>query len=99
MGAYTVSSSLVTYLLGSMQSVFREVKSSMYPIWAVTLYILIGCADSITAYSLGDNEQFYRAVVSVALVMYNIYIRATAYFSRVAVKLGLHPSRIPGCHS
>jgi hypothetical protein len=37
MGAYTVSSSLVTYLLGSMQSVFREVKSSMYPIWAVRL--------------------------------------------------------------
>jgi hypothetical protein len=52
-----------------MQS--SQVKSSMYPIWAVTLYILIGCADSITAYSLDDNEQFYRQLYQ--LVMYNIY--------------------------
>ncbi|CAL5017791.1 unnamed protein product [Urochloa decumbens] len=54
-GAYTLSYSLLSYTLGSMQS--SAVKSSMYPIWAASLNILLGCADSITAYSIDDNNQ------------------------------------------
>ncbi|KAK8458864.1 hypothetical protein SEVIR_2G031200v4 [Setaria viridis] len=57
-GAYTLSSSLVSYTLGSMQS--SAIKSGMYSLWAVSLSILFGCADSITAYSLTDNSQVMR---------------------------------------
>lgn len=64
LGAYILSS-LVTYLLGSMQS--SVVKSSMYPIWAVSLYTLIGCADSITAYSLDDNKELSRQLYQFGL--------------------------------
>ena len=39
----------------------------MYPIWAISLYILIGCADSITAYSLDDNKQLYRQFYQLML--------------------------------
>jgi uncharacterized membrane protein len=70
LGGYTLSSSLVTYLLGSMQS--SAVKSSLYPIWALSLYILFGCADSITAYNLDDNKQRRRQLYQ--LFMYNIYV-------------------------
>jgi len=52
------------------------VKSSMYPIWAVSLYTLIGCADSITAYSLDDNKelsrQLYQLVLNTAYVLFLI---------------------------
>ena len=52
------------------------VKSSMYPIWAISLYILIGCADSITAYSLDDNKelsrQLYQLVLNTAYVLFLI---------------------------
>jgi hypothetical protein len=34
----------------------------MYPIWALSLYILLGSADSITAYSLVDHLQTNRLV-------------------------------------
>ncbi|KAK8458797.1 hypothetical protein SEVIR_2G009201v4 [Setaria viridis] len=57
-GAYTLSSSLVSYTLGSMQS--SAIKSGMYSLWAVFMSILFGCADSITAYSLTDNSQVMR---------------------------------------
>ncbi|EAZ38490.1 hypothetical protein OsJ_22878 [Oryza sativa Japonica Group] len=40
MGSYVLSSSLVTYTLGSMQS--SAAKSGMYPIWALSLFILSG---------------------------------------------------------
>ncbi|CAD6221687.1 unnamed protein product [Miscanthus lutarioriparius] len=55
MVAYALSSSLISYTLGSMYS--SAVKSSMYPIWASSLYLLFGSADSITAYCLNDNNQ------------------------------------------
>ncbi|WVZ95242.1 hypothetical protein U9M48_041033, partial [Paspalum notatum var. saurae] len=45
---------------GSMQS--SAIKSSMYAIWAVSLYILSSCADSITAYSVIDNRQLTRQI-------------------------------------
>ncbi|CAL4934746.1 unnamed protein product [Urochloa decumbens] len=70
LGAFTLSSSLVTYTLGSMQS--SAVKSSMYPLWAISLYILFGCANSITSYSLDDNDQFMRLLFQC--VIYLLYV-------------------------
>ncbi|XP_022679722.1 uncharacterized protein LOC105913856 isoform X1 [Setaria italica] len=58
LAAYTLSPSLVSYTLGSIQS--SAIKSGMYSMWAISLYILFGCADSITAYSLTDNSQLMR---------------------------------------
>jgi hypothetical protein len=65
-----LSSSLITYTLGSMQS--SPVKSSMYPFWAVSLYILSGSAAySITAYSLDENsrlmERTYQSLLTMCL--------------------------------
>jgi hypothetical protein len=66
-GVYTLSSSLVAYTLGSMQS--SSVKSSMYRFWAISLFILHGCTDSITAHSLGDNKEIMKNI-SQMLVYY-----------------------------
>jgi hypothetical protein len=53
-----------------MQS--SPVKSSMYPFWAVSLYIMSGSADTITAYNLDDNsqqmERIYQSFLSVFYV-------------------------------
>lgn len=65
--ANTLSILLGTYTLGSMQS--SKVKSSMYPIWAATLFILHVCTN--TAYSLDDNKHVTR--VLYRLVLYNAY--------------------------
>ncbi|KAG2639498.1 hypothetical protein PVAP13_2KG001964 [Panicum virgatum] len=70
LAAYCLSTSLVSYTLGSMQS--SPVKSSMYPFWAVSLYIMSGSADAITAYSLDDNsrgmERFYQSLLGMFYV-------------------------------
>ncbi|CAN6222188.1 unnamed protein product [Urochloa humidicola] len=56
-----------------MQS--SPVKSSMYPFWAASLYILSCSADSITTYSLDDNSQTYES--SVLRMLYVVLIAAT----------------------
>ncbi|CAO2187509.1 unnamed protein product [Urochloa humidicola] len=56
LGAYSVSSSLVSYTLGSMQS--SPTKSNLYSIWAISLYVLSSCSDSITACSIDDHNQY-----------------------------------------
>ncbi|GJN10507.1 hypothetical protein PR202_ga28606 [Eleusine coracana subsp. coracana] len=68
--AHTLSSSLLLYTLGSMHS--SEVKSSMYPIWAISLYILLGCVDSITAYNLNDNNQHTSQIF--LFLLYHTYV-------------------------
>ncbi|CAM0876851.1 unnamed protein product [Alopecurus aequalis] len=67
--AYTLSFSLGTYILGSMQS--SGVKSSMYPIWALSFIMLHSGTDSITAYSLDDNKQLTRVMYQA--LMYFAY--------------------------
>lgn len=76
MVSYVLSSSLVTYTLGSMQS--SAAKSGMHPIWALSLFILFGCADSVTAYSLEDNNQIWRKIYNAYLYfLYVLLISAT----------------------
>ncbi|KAM0916203.1 hypothetical protein ACQ4PT_010297 [Festuca glaucescens] len=55
--AHTLSFPLGAYTLGSMQS-HSVVKSSMYSLWAVSLFILHGCTD--TSYRLDDIRQVTR---------------------------------------
>ncbi|KAF8732097.1 hypothetical protein HU200_016058 [Digitaria exilis] len=47
--ANAVSLSLGPYIIGVMQS--TSIRSEMYPIWAVSLYILFGCVDPVTSYT------------------------------------------------
>ncbi|KAF7011945.1 hypothetical protein CFC21_026191 [Triticum aestivum] len=54
-GMCTLSSSLITYIFGSMQS--SAVKSSMYSIWAISLFLLYGSTDAMAASSLDDTRQ------------------------------------------
>jgi fluoride ion exporter CrcB/FEX len=69
LGAFTLSSSLMTYTLGSMQS--SSVKSSMYSIWAISLFLLHGCTDSITAHTLRDNTEIRKLMFQA--ILYNLY--------------------------
>lgn len=48
--ANVLSLSLGTYSIGLMQS--SSVKSEMYPIWAVSMLILLGCIDPFAVYVL-----------------------------------------------
>ncbi|XP_030533340.1 uncharacterized protein LOC115742932 [Rhodamnia argentea] len=54
--AYTLSTYVLTYALGLMHDAPRL--NELYPIWAMFLMIAFGSADSISAYSLEDNEQW-----------------------------------------
>ncbi|WVZ61525.1 hypothetical protein U9M48_011386 [Paspalum notatum var. saurae] len=67
--------------LWALQKVFA-VKSSMHSIWAVSLYILLGSADSITAYSLIDNSQLTRQIYQSLLgfSFVNLIIASTLDF-------------------
>ncbi|XP_010054582.2 uncharacterized protein LOC104442904 [Eucalyptus grandis] len=53
--AYNLSTYVFTYALGLMQDApFNE----LFPVWAVLLVIILGSTDSISAYSLEDNERW-----------------------------------------
>uniref|UniRef100_A0ACD5XIJ8 Uncharacterized protein n=1 Tax=Avena sativa TaxID=4498 RepID=A0ACD5XIJ8_AVESA len=56
--AYTLSFPLVTYTLGLMRS--SPAKSPMYPVWAISLFLVAGCTNSITAYDLDENKQWKK---------------------------------------
>ncbi|OEL15828.1 hypothetical protein BAE44_0023153 [Dichanthelium oligosanthes] len=60
--SYTLLPPLFTYTLGLMQSAQGVVV--MYPVWALSLFLIAGGANSITAYYLDDNKQWKRSVFS-----------------------------------
>jgi hypothetical protein len=67
--AYTLLPVLISYTLGQMQS--SPVKTGLYPVWALSLFLVAGGANSITAYDLDDNKQWKRHLVD--LLQYYIY--------------------------
>uniref|UniRef100_A0A0E0MI70 DUF4220 domain-containing protein n=1 Tax=Oryza punctata TaxID=4537 RepID=A0A0E0MI70_ORYPU len=54
--AYAASIPMVSYTLGLMQSSLY--KNSLFSVWAVILFIFLGSADSFSAYSLLDNDNW-----------------------------------------
>lgn len=56
--AYTLSFSLMSYTMGQMQSV--SFKNELFAIWAMFCFLVLGSANSISAYSLQDNENYIR---------------------------------------
>lgn len=53
---YTLSTHVITYALGLMNE--APFRNELFPVWAVFLMIILGSADSLSAYSLEDNEQW-----------------------------------------
>ncbi|XP_056159759.1 uncharacterized protein LOC115671845 [Syzygium oleosum] len=66
--AYTLSTYVLTYALGLMQE--APFRNELFPVWAVFLMIILGSADSISAYSLEDNEQWksYNWQIMIKLI-------------------------------
>uniref|UniRef100_A0A0A9HM00 DUF4220 domain-containing protein n=1 Tax=Arundo donax TaxID=35708 RepID=A0A0A9HM00_ARUDO len=53
--------------MGYMRS--SAARNEMFPGWALSLLAVLGCMNSITAYSLDNNKQYMRHVIQQALVM------------------------------
>ncbi|KAF8025535.1 hypothetical protein BT93_F2387 [Corymbia citriodora subsp. variegata] len=68
--AYTLSTYIFTYALGLMQD--APFYNELFPVWAVFLVIILGSTDSISAYSLEDNERWksynWQAYIKIDLV-------------------------------
>ncbi|KAL6627023.1 hypothetical protein ACP70R_030749 [Stipagrostis hirtigluma subsp. patula] len=69
--ANTLLPPLVTYTLGLMQS-SQLVHVIMYPVWALSLFLIAGGVNSITAYDLDDNRQWKRGLFDI--LQYDIYV-------------------------
>lgn len=54
--AYKLSFPVVTYTLGMMQS--SPVKNALYPVWAVSLFLVAGSTTAVKAFDLDDNKQW-----------------------------------------
>ncbi|XP_039841213.1 uncharacterized protein LOC120701127 [Panicum virgatum] len=57
--------SLGTYCIGLMQS--SQVKSEMYPLWAVSLMALLCCVDSAAGSSLDSRSQLWKMLYQLCL--------------------------------
>lgn len=57
-GAYTISYILVGYTIGLMQSF--PLGNSLFTVWALCLALILGSVDSLSAYSLDDNDKWKR---------------------------------------
>lgn len=60
--AYTVSYTLVSYTTGLMQT-YQYGGSSLFAVWVVCLLLILGNVDSISAYSLHDNDNWKRIYI------------------------------------
>ncbi|KAL3742106.1 hypothetical protein ACJRO7_017567 [Eucalyptus globulus] len=54
--AYSLSNYILTFSLGLMHNI--PFHNPLFPIWAMLLMIALGSADSLSAYSLEDNEKW-----------------------------------------
>ncbi|CAL4897722.1 unnamed protein product [Urochloa decumbens] len=65
LAASALSVSLGTYSIGLMQS--SSVKSRMYPVWSVSLFVLFVSVDSINAYSVDYSGQLLKMMYQLCL--------------------------------
>uniref|UniRef100_A0A0D9Y4N0 DUF4220 domain-containing protein n=1 Tax=Oryza glumipatula TaxID=40148 RepID=A0A0D9Y4N0_9ORYZ len=78
--AYTVSSNVVSYTVGLVQSVAERDRYSVQQWWAVGLLLLLGSADTMSAFTRGDAEQskgmMAQHAVQTVLVLWVLVTRA-----------------------
>ncbi|OEL14988.1 hypothetical protein BAE44_0023994 [Dichanthelium oligosanthes] len=58
--AHTLLPPLTAYALGLMQA--SPAKSALYPVWALSLFLVTGGAGAVTAHDHGDNGRWMRRV-------------------------------------
>jgi len=86
LAAQVLSISLGTYSIGLMQS--SSVKSEMYPIWAVSLFALIGCVDPVTSYNgLDYKSPFSRMIFQLCLYCGYVLLMSVSNISGVVGNL------------
>ncbi|CAD6220142.1 unnamed protein product [Miscanthus lutarioriparius] len=69
--AYTTTPSVVIYTLGLMQ--LSSVNGELFHIWSVALLMALGGTNSMTAYVIEDNEQYWRHFVQQLLYVINFF--------------------------
>uniref|UniRef100_A0A0E0LK51 DUF4220 domain-containing protein n=1 Tax=Oryza punctata TaxID=4537 RepID=A0A0E0LK51_ORYPU len=78
--AYTVSSNVVSYTVGLVQSVAESDRYSVQQWWAVGLLLLLGSADTMSAFTRSDAEQskgmMVQHAVQTVLVLWVLVTRA-----------------------
>ncbi|EEE67109.1 hypothetical protein OsJ_24120 [Oryza sativa Japonica Group] len=89
--AYTVSSNVVSYTVGLVQSVAEPDRYSVQQWWAVGLLLLLGSADTMSAFTRGDAEQSkgmmaQHAVQTVLVLWWTITLSVCWLYS--IVKMG-----------
>uniref|UniRef100_I1QAG8 DUF4220 domain-containing protein n=2 Tax=Oryza glaberrima TaxID=4538 RepID=I1QAG8_ORYGL len=89
--AYTVSSNVVSYTVGLVQSVAERDRYSVQQWWAVGLLLLLGSADTMSAFTRGDAEQSkgmmaQHAVQTVLVLWWTITLSVCWLYS--IVKMG-----------
>ncbi|XP_072952177.1 uncharacterized protein [Typha angustifolia] len=82
-GSYKLSLPLTTYIIGQMRS--STFKNDLYsPLWGICLFLVFDIADSFSAYSLDDNENWkshaVQRILKSAWIWYLIgtYMRANS---------------------
>lgn len=76
--AYTLSTYVLTYALGLMHD--TPLRNELFPIWAMFLMIAFGSADSISAYSLEDNEQWKSYNWQIVIKSIWLFLLIDLYF-------------------
>ncbi|XP_042514521.1 uncharacterized protein LOC122089116 [Macadamia integrifolia] len=85
--AYVTSYSLISYAVGLMQS--APFHNELFTVWAVFLLIVLGSADSISAYSLEDNEQRWRHYSEILLQTFWVSWLIAKYSAETKFKVPL----------
>ncbi|XP_044329310.1 uncharacterized protein [Triticum aestivum] len=86
--AQVLSLSLGTYSIGLMQS--SSVKSEMYPIWAVSLFTLLGCVDPVTTYiGLEYKGPLFKMTFQLCLYCGYVLLMSVSTISRGVGKLAI----------
>lgn len=68
--AYTTTSSIVIYTLGLMQY-SNKANRDLFEAWSFTLLMALGSTNSMTAYVVEDNKQYWRHFVQQLIYVVN----------------------------
>uniref|UniRef100_A0A0D9UWM8 DUF4220 domain-containing protein n=1 Tax=Leersia perrieri TaxID=77586 RepID=A0A0D9UWM8_9ORYZ len=72
-GAFMFNYPVISYTIGLMQS--SSIKNELFVVWACFLLLLLGTADTMTAFNFNDSSQQTRSMMNQALhVVYLLFL-------------------------
>ncbi|XP_020156842.1 uncharacterized protein [Aegilops tauschii subsp. strangulata] len=72
-GAFMFNFPVISYTIGLMQS--SSIRNELFVVWACFLLLLLGSADTMTAFSFNDSSQQTRSMMNQALhVVYLLFL-------------------------